>query len=262
MNGVRLPAVFFAHGSPMNAVERNGYTDAWRALAAGIPRPRAFLAISAHWYVDGTAVTTSEHPATIHDFGGFPRALYEIAYPAPGDAELVRRVRELLAPVPVHGDERWGLDHGVWSVLVHAYPDASIPVVALSIDRTQPNAFHYELGQRLAPLRDEGVLIAASGNIVHNLRAFALAAREPREPHAWARAFDAYVRDALLAGNGGALVAYERAGRDAELAVPTPEHYLPLLYVAGARDDGEPVTFPTEGLEGGGAISMRSVRIG
>ncbi len=156
----RLPAVFFGHGSPMNAIERNRYTEAWSALAAGIPRPRAILAISAHWFVDGIAATAAEHPATIHDFGGFPRALYEIVYPAPGDAELVRRVQQLLAPASVRADGEWGLDHGVWSVLRHAYPDASIPVVALSIDRTQPNRAHFELGRRLAPLRDEGVLIS------------------------------------------------------------------------------------------------------
>ncbi len=261
MNSSRLPAVFFGHGSPMNAIEDNRYTEAWRALAASVPRPRAILAISAHWYVDGVAATASARPATIHDFGGFPRALYEIVYPAPGDAELVRRVQGLLAPAPVKPDETWGLDHGVWSVLRHAYPDADTPVVALSVDRTQSNRAHFELGRRLAPLRDEGVLIAASGNIVHNLRAFASAV-QPAEPYDWAVRFDGYVRDALVRGDDDALIAYERAGRDAELSVPTREHYLPLLYLAGARAENEPASFPTEGLEGGGSISMRSVRVG
>jgi len=256
----RLPAVFVGHGSPMNAIDRNGYTDAWRALAASMPRPRAILAISAHWYVEGTAATASAHPQTIHDFGGFPRALYEIVYPAPGDAALVRRIEELLAPVPVRADEGWGLDHGVWSVLVHAYPDASIPVVALSVDRRRTNAEHFALGRRLGALRDEGVLIVASGNVVHNLRAMTFDGGSP--PYDWAERFDRYVADALLRGDDDALVEYARAGRDAVLAVPTPEHYLPLLYVAGTRGAGEPVAFPTEGLEAGGAISMRSVRVG
>ncbi len=166
----RMPAVFFGHGSPMNTLERNKYTDTWRKLGESIPRPKAILCVSAHWCTEGTAVTAMEKPKTIHDFYGFPQALFDVQYPAPGDPRFAGRVRGLLEPVDVQLDESWGLDHGTWSVLKHAYPDANIPVVQLSIDGTKPPAFHYETGKRLAPLRDEGVLVAGSGNVVHNLR--------------------------------------------------------------------------------------------
>ncbi len=205
-------------------------------------------------------MTAAPNPRTIHDFGGFPRALYEVTYPAPGDAALVQRVRELLAPVDVVPDERWGLDHGTWSVLVHAYPDADVPVVQLGVDETQPPAFHYELGRRLAPLRDEGVLIAGSGNIVHNLHAYAWG-RHPAQQFDWAVRFEALARAALDAHDHTPLIDYERFGSDALLSVPTPEHYLPLLYVVGAQQPGDAVSYPVEGGDGG-SISMLSVRIG
>ncbi len=256
----RLPAVFFGHGNPMNALEDNAYTRGWTAVAASMPRPRAILAISAHWYLPGTHVTAAAHPRTIHDFGGFPRELYEVTYAAPGDAALVERVRHLLAPVTVVPDERWGLDHGAWSVLVHAYPQADIPVVQLGIDETQPPAFHYELGRALAPLRDEGVLIAGSGNVVHNLHAYAWG-RHAVQQFDWAVRFEALVRAALDANDHAPLVDYEHFGNDALLSVPTPDHYLPLLYVAGAQQPGDAVTYPVEGGDGG-SISMLSVRIG
>ena len=176
----RMPALFLGHGNPLNALMDNAYTRAWRELGARTPRPRAVLAISAHWYVPGTAVTIAEAPRTIHDFGGFPRALYEVRYPAPGDPELARRVQRMLAPLAVALDESWGLDHGTWSVLRHVYPDADVPVVQLSIDESRPSSFHYDIGRRLAPLREEGVLIVGSGNIVHNLHAYAWGRREPR----------------------------------------------------------------------------------
>src|SRR5438552_12498328 len=159
-----MPAIFFGHGNPMNAISTNAYTDGWAAVGRALPRPTAILAISAHWYVAGTAVTAMPKPRTIHDFGGFPRALFEFQYPAPGDPQFAQRVRELLAPMPVAMDDTWGLDHGTWSVLSHAFPKADIPVVQLSIDETQPPQFHYELGQRLMPLREEGILIMGSGN--------------------------------------------------------------------------------------------------
>jgi 4,5-DOPA dioxygenase extradiol len=167
----RMPAIFFGHGNLMYALQDNVYTEAWKRIGKSIPRPKAILAISAHWYTRGTAVTAMQAPKTIHDFGNFPQALFDVRYPAPGDPALAARVRELLAPVDVHMDQSsWGLDHGTWSVLLKAYPDADVPVVQLSIDGTQPNAFHYDLGHRLSALRDEGVLIVGTGNVVHNLR--------------------------------------------------------------------------------------------
>jgi 4,5-DOPA dioxygenase extradiol len=260
MSAPPLPAVFFGHGNPLNALERNAYTQAWAALGAALPRPRAILAISAHWYVPATAVTAMPAPRTIHDFGGFPPALYEVRYPAPGAPELARRVKGLLGPTPVALDERWGLDHGTWSVLCHAFPAADVPVVQLAIDETQPPALHYALGQRLRPLRGEGVLIVGSGNVVHNLHAYAWG-RHPAEPYDWALRFEAEVRRALVEERPATLVDYEALGRDALLSVPTPEHYLPLLYVLGARHDGEPVAFPVEGIDGG-SVSMLSIRFG
>lgn len=200
-------------------------------------------------------------PRTIHDFGGFPRELYEVQYPAPGNPALAARVRDLLAPVSVGLDETsWGLDHGTWSVLCHVFPDADIPVVQLSIDETQPPQFHYELAKRLAPLRDEGVLIVGSGNLVHNLHTYAWGKHEVG-PFDWAVRFEQQARKFLLNGDDAPLVGYESLGRDALLSVPTPEHYLPLLYVVALRRAGEEVTFPVEGFDGG-SISMLTVRIG
>jgi 4,5-DOPA dioxygenase extradiol len=256
----RFPAVFFGHGNPMNALADNAYTRGWSALAAALPRPRAILSVSAHWYLPGTHVTAMRQPRTIHDFGGFPRELYEVQYPAPGSPDLATRVQQLLAPLDVVRDERWGLDHGTWSVLVHAYPNADIPVVQLGIDETQPASYHYELAKRLAPLRDEGVLIAGSGNIVHNLHAYAWG-RHPAQQFDWAVRFETQARAFLDAGNHEPLVDYERLGNDALLSVPTPDHYLPLLYVIGTRQPGEAVSYPVEGGDGG-SISMLSVRIG
>ncbi|MGD0053247.1 MAG: 4,5-DOPA dioxygenase extradiol [Vulcanimicrobiaceae bacterium] len=255
-----MPVVFFGHGSPMNAIENNAHTDAWAAMGRELPRPRAILAVSAHWFVTGTKLTAAAQPRTIHDFGGFPRALYEVTYPAAGDPALVDRVVELLAPLPVGRDAQWGLDHGTWSVLTHAYPLADLPVVQLSIDETRPAAFHYALGQRLAPLRDEGVLIVGSGNVVHNLHTLAWGQHHP-EPYDWAERFEMRVRAALETGDDEALVAYEQHGRDALLAVPTPDHYFPLLYVLGARRPGDSVRFPTIGCELG-SISMLTAVLG
>lgn len=252
------PAVFFGHGNPMNAIADNPYAAKWRAIGRGLHRPKAVLAISAHWYVEQTAVTAMSAPRTIHDFGGFPRELYEVKYPAPGDPELARRVRELLAPdISVAMDHHWGLDHGTWSVLAHVFPGADVPVVQLSIDETQPPRYHYEIGKQLAPLRDEGVLILGSGNIVHNLHAFAWG-RHPAQPFDWARRFEHRVHELLLAGDDDLLVDYESLGRDAMLSVPTPDHYLPLLYVIGARRKSDAVTFPVEGIDGG-SVSMLAV---
>jgi 4,5-DOPA dioxygenase extradiol len=255
-----LPAIFFGHGNPMNAVLKNDYTEGWRRIGETTLRPRAILSISAHWYVPQTAVTISTAPRTIHDFGGFPRDLYRVRYPAPGDPELARRVREMLAPLPVALDDSWGLDHGTWSVLAHAYPAADIPVVQLSIDESQPAAFHFEIGRRLAPLRGEGVLLMGSGNLVHNLHAYAWGRHTP-EPFDWAVHFESRAKDLLLSGETRPLIEYETLGREALLSIPTPDHYLPLLYVIGARQHGEPVAFPVEGVDGG-SISMLSVQVG
>jgi 4,5-DOPA dioxygenase extradiol len=257
----QMPAIFFGHGNPLNALARNAYTEGWSAIGKAIPRPTAVLCVSAHWYLPGTAVTAMSAPRTIHDFGGFPRELYEVQYPAPGSPELARRVQGLLKPSEVELDEKsWGLDHGTWSVLCHVFPQAEIPVVQLSIDETKPPEFHYQLGKRLAPLRDEGVLIIGSGNLIHNLHTYAWGRHEV-EPFDWAVRFETQAREFLIAGNDAPLVDYESLGRDAILAAPTPDHYLPLLYVMGLRRKGEVVSFPVEGFDGG-SISMLTVQIG
>ena len=255
-----LPSYFVGHGNPMNAVLTNTYTERWTRIGRETPRPKAILAISAHWFVPGTGVTVSTAPRTIHDFGGFPRELYEVRYPAPGDPALARRVEQLLAPVPVALDDSWGLDHGTWSVLRHAYPGADIPVVQLSIDETRPAAFHFEIGRRLAPLRDEGVLILGSGNLVHNLHAYAWGRHAP-DPYDWAVRFEAEAKAMMVAADYRPLLEYEKLGPDARLSIPTPEHYLPLLYVLGTRQEGESTLFPIEGVDGG-SISMLAVRVG
>ncbi len=253
----RLPVVFVGHGTPLNAIAENVFTENWATLGAAIPRPRAILAISAHWYTYGTGVTSMETPETLYDFGY--RNLRHIKYPAPGLPALAERVAELLSPCPVVRDRSWGLDHGSWSVLLKAFPAADIPVVQLSIDGTQRPQVHYDLGRRLAPLRDEGVLIFATGNIVHNLEL--VVSRGETSPYSWAERFDNTVRDRLLARNWDSLVDYESLGPDAALSVPTPDHYLPLVYAMGAADPSEPVSFPVEGIDRG-AMSMRSVLFG
>ena len=201
-----MPTLFVGHGNPMNALQANDYTKAWASLSAALPWPRAILSVSAHWYVPGGRVTDGERPRTIHDFGGFPRELYQVAYPAPGDAALASRVQSLLAPVSVGRDTEWGLDHGTWSVLCHVFPQADIPVVQLSIDETQAGAFHYELGQRLAPLRDEGVLVMGTGNLVHNLHAYSWG-RHAVAPYDWALRFEERARGLLREGEHGPLIA-------------------------------------------------------
>lgn len=254
------PAIFFGHGNPLNALANNAYTQAWRQIGIDTPRPRAILSISAHWYVPETGVTISTAPRTIHDFGGFPRELYEVQYPAPGDPALARRVQKLLSPLEVRLDNTWGLDHGTWSVLKHVYPQAGVPVVQLSIDETRPASVHFEIGQKLAPLRDEGVLIVGSGNLVHNLHAYAWG-RHAQEPYDWAVRFEDIARNLITASDIKPLVNYERLGPEAALSIPTPDHYLPLLYVLASRQHSERARFPVEGVDGG-SISMLAVQIG
>ncbi len=229
---VRMPALFVGHGSPMNAIEETVYAAAWREAAASIPRPKAILCISAHWETEGTFVTAMTEPKTIHDFSS--------------------------TAVRLDDGYSWGLDHGAWSVLRRMYPEADIPTVQLSLDRTQHPRFHYDLGAELTALRNEGVLIVGSGNIVHNLR---LLQWDAREPYPWATEFDQMSAELILAGEHDRLVAYPALGEAARLSIPTNEHYLPLLYTLALQQPGEPVSFFAEGLPLG-SISMRSVRIG
>ena len=255
-----MPAIFFGHGNPMNALLHNSYSEAWSAIGAQLPRPRAIVAVSAHWYTAGTRVTINAQPRTIHDFGGFPPELYQVQYAAPGNPDLARTVQSLLDPIDVTLDASWGLDHGTWSVLCHVYPNADVPVIQLSINDTEPAEFHFALGEKLAPLREDGVLIVGSGNLVHNLHAYAWG-RHPQEPYDWAVRFEAAAKQLMLERNYQSLIAYEQLGADAALSIPTPEHYLPLLYVLGSAQDDETIRFPVSGVDGG-SISMLTVQLG
>ena len=250
-----MPAVFFGHGSPMNTLDRNRYTEAWRAFGAGIPRPRAILMVSAHWYINATAVTAMERPRTIHDFYGFPPELFQIQYPAPGAPDLAAEVADMLKPNFAGLDkDSWGLDHGTWSVLVHAFPKADIPVLQLSINALKPFEYHLELGAKLAPLRERGVLIAASGNVVHNLRR--MVRTEPDAAFDWNKRFDDDVKAAMT--SSPADVVRMQTHRDFELAAPTPDHFIPLLYLAGvAAACGRPAETLIEGYAMG-SLSMTS----
>lgn len=255
----KMPAFFVGHGSPMNAIEDNEFSRAWAEAGQAVPRPQAILCVSAHWETAGTKVTAMAKPRTIHDFGGFPRALYAQQYPAPGSPELARLVQETVGAIPVALDQSWGLDHGAWSVLIRMFPGAGIPVVQLSLDYTQPPAFHYALGQALRPLRRRGVLIVGSGNIVHNLAAARL--DDERGAYDWARAFDETARRLIAAGDHGPLINYDSLGQAARLSIPSNEHYLPLLYVLGLQEPGDAVHFFTARVVYY-ALSMRSLRIG
>jgi 4,5-DOPA dioxygenase extradiol len=235
------------------------FADQWRRLGETVPRPRAVLMVSAHWFVDETAVTSMLKPRTIHDFYGFPEELFAVQYPASGDPRLAQRITSLLYPLPVKGDLDWGLDHGTWSVLRHLFPHADVPVLQLSIDRTKPPSFHFEVGRRLRDLRDEGVLVAGSGDVVHNLRAVRW--QGPVEPYDWAVRFNAMVRDTIAAGDRSSLIDYLALWEDARRSAPTPDHYLPLLYVLGAAYDDEPATFFTDDIVLG-SISMLGFALG
>lgn len=253
------PAIFFGHGNPMNALADNEWTRGWAKIGSEIPKPKAVLCISAHWYVPGVAVTAMERPRTIHDFGGFPRALFEVEYPAPGSPELASRVNELLGGDIVLDAAHWGLDHGTWSVLCHVFPDADVPVVQLSIDETKPANWHYEFAKKLAPLRDEDVLVIGSGNMVHNLHTYAWG-KQDVDAFDWALRFEETARKLMTAGDRMPLVNYESLGKDAMLSAPTPDHYLPLIYVLALKREGEKVSFPVEGFDGG-SVSMTTVLI-
>lgn len=252
-----MPTLFLGHGSPMNTLDDNAFSRAWRELGARLPRPRAILAISAHWVTHGVAVTAMDRPETIHDFHGFPRSLAEFDYPAPGDPALARHVANVLAPEPVSLDHDWGLDHGAWCLLAHLFPEADVPVVQLSLDATRPPEAHIALGRRLRPLRDEGVLILASGNVVHNLGRMDW--RLPDAGYDWADRFNARVRGALSEGDSAALLRLD--DDDAALSVPTPEHYLPLLYIAALAYPDETPRFVNDAICYGG-IGMLGVAYG
>lgn len=235
----RTPALFVGHGSPMNTLETNGYTEAWRAFGRHLPRPKAILAISAHWFFGATAVTAMTRPRTIHDFYGFPQALFEFDYPAPGDPNLAGEIVEAVKPEWVGLDrDQWGLDHGTWSVLAHIYPEADIPVVQLSLNALKPLEYHVALGRRLAPLREQGVMILGSGDVVHNLRE--LQWNQPELAFDWAERFDDAAVEQMVRAPGDILRLTEHP--DFARAVPTPDHFLPLLYLAGlAEAEGRPV---------------------
>ncbi len=252
-----MPALFIGHGSPMNAIEDNEFSRTWIEIGKGLPHPKAILCISAHWETNGTKVTAMEAPRTIYDFYGFPFELYQQQYPAPGSPQLAERIRQALDPTPVHFDFDWGLDHGAWSVLMRLFPAANVPVVQLSLDRTQPPAVHYQLGQALRPLRQEGVLIIGSGNMVHNLRIM----RWQDTAFDWAAEFDLTLKRLIEAGDHTAIINYHQLGRGAQLAIPTNEHFLPLLYALALQDAGEPISFFAEKVTFG-SISMRGLKIG
>ena len=240
-----MPVVFFGHGSPTNALESNRATRSWGRIARSIERPRAILSISAHWATNGTAVTAMERPQTIHDFGtSLPAPLFGLQYPAAGQPELAQRVCQLLAPLSVHMDQSWGLDHGTWSVLLKAYPAADIPVVQLSLDLSKPLNWHYKAGQLLQPLRREGVLIMGTGNIVHNLSVMQW--DESATPYDWALRFNEYIKDGILNNEPQRVWEYRQLGRDADMSVPSTEHFCPLLYCLGAREDDDRVHIETD----------------
>ncbi|MGH8028322.1 MAG: 4,5-DOPA dioxygenase extradiol [Arenimonas sp.] len=255
----RMPAAFLGHGSPMNALEANRYSAAWRAFGDSVPRPRAILMVSAHWYVNASAVTAMARPKTIHDFHGFPQALFDVQYPAPGLPELAEEVAEVAKPDFVGADrDSWGLDHGTWSVLVHAFPDADIPVVQLAIDARKPPGYHLALGARLAPLRERGILVMGSGNVVHNLRAMDW--KQPDAGFDWARRFEEHSRRVLTERPDDADALVRHA--DYTMSAPTPEHFLPVLYLAGlAAAANAPLDVPIDGYAFG-SLSMTSYTLG
>jgi 4,5-DOPA dioxygenase extradiol len=261
-NTEKLPVLFVGHGSPMNAVEENEFTEGWKETGKSFPEPEAILCISAHWETDGTHVTSMGKPETIHDFGGFPRQLYEVQYPAPGDPALAREVKSLIGLTETVLDESWGLDHGCWSVLRRMYPAANIPVIQLSLNRRQPAQFHYDLARELAPLRKKGVLIIGSGNMVHNLRMLAWdKLEEPGFGFDWALEASGTMKRCILDGDHAPLIDFRSQGRAFDLAIPTPEHFLPLLYTLALREKDEAVTlFNDKAVDGSVTVASVGIR--
>jgi 4,5-DOPA dioxygenase extradiol len=261
LNTEKMPVLFLGHGSPMNAIEENQFVTGFRNLAKNLPKPNAILCISAHWFTNGTKVTAMEIPKTIHDFGGFPQALFEVQYPAPGSPELAMETKKLLLPVEVELDETWGLDHGAWSVIKHLYPNAEVPIIQLSIDYTKPPEYHFELAKKLSALRQKGILIIGSGNIVHNLRLVDYQNLD-RDNYGFDWAIEARetVNNYLLDGNFQPLIDYEKQSKALQIAIPTPEHYLPLIYTLGLKDKTEELSLFNDKLVAG-SLSMTSVKI-
>jgi 4,5-DOPA dioxygenase extradiol len=253
-----MPVLFVGHGNPMNAITDNEFSRGWREAGKTLPAPSAILCISAHWETRGTFVTAMEKPPTIHDFGGFPPALYEVEYPAPGSPELAGETKRIIRTAEVGLDYEWGLDHGCWSVLRHLFPVSDVPVIELSLDSTKPPRWHYDLARELAPLRKRGVLIAGSGNMVHNLR---MIDWEAVEGFDWAREANDQLKTMIAGNETESLINYRGLSREVQMGIPTAEHYLPLVYALALRDGGEAVSFFNDRTELG-AISMTSLRIG
>lgn len=258
----KMPVLFIGHGSPMNGIEDNAFSRTWVKLGAEIPKPKAVLVVSAHWLTNGTHITAMETPKTIHDFGGFPQALFDVQYPAPGSPELAVETSKLITSTSVGLDHDWGLDHGTWTVVRHMYPNADIPVLQLSIDYSKPPQYHYNLAKELAALRKKGVLIIGSGNMVHNLRMVAWdKLNEPEFGYDWAQEINQIFKEKIVAGDAQSLIHYERLGSAAKLAIPTPDHYYPLLYTLGLQDKTDAIDFFNDKAVGG-SLTMTSVRIG
>ena len=260
-NTEKMPVLFLGHGSPMNAIEENAFVAQFRKMGKELTKPTAILCISAHWETRGTKVTAMQQPKTIHDFGGFPQALFDVEYPAPGSPELARETQGLVSKTEVELDQHWGLDHGAWSVIKHLYPDADVPVVQLSLDYTKPPQYHYELAKELEALRHKGVLIVGSGNMVHNLRQVAWQKLNQNYAWDWAQEAGDKMRNLIVDRNHQALIDYDKQGSSFRMSIPTPEHYLPLLYTLGLQGKQEEVALFNEQTVGG-SISMLSVKVG
>lgn len=256
-----MPVLFLGHGSPMNAIEENQFVTGFRTLAKSLPTPNAILCISAHWYTNGTKVTAMEMPKTIHDFGGFPQALFEVQYPAKGSPDLAKETKKLLLPTAIELEDEWGLDHGAWSVIKHLYPAANIPVIQLSIDYTKPTQYHYELAGKLKALRKKGILIIGSGNIIHNLKLIDFPNFDKDNyGYDWAIEARETINKYLLNGNYNPLLNYEKESKALQLAIPSPDHYLPLIYTLGLQQKNENITLFNDKLVAG-SLSMTSLKI-
>ena len=258
----KMPVLFIGHGSPMNAIEDNEFSQRWHQMGKEIPTPKAVVVVSAHWLTKGTLVTAMPNPKTIHDFGGFPQALFDVQYPAPGSPELASEIQKLITNPAVELDHDWGLDHGTWSVVKHMYPNADIPVLQLSIDYYKPAAYHYELAKQLLSLRKKGVLIIGSGNMVHNLRMVAWdKLNEPEYGFDWALEMNDIFKNKISNGFHKELIQYEKLNKSATLAIPSPDHYYPLLYILALQTDNDKVEFFNDKAVGG-SLTMTSVKIG
>ncbi|WP_223883484.1 4,5-DOPA-extradiol-dioxygenase [Arenibacter lacus] len=260
-NTGKMPVLFLGHGSPMNAIEENEFVSAFKKLGKELLRPNAILCISAHWETKGTFVTAMQNPPTIHDFGGFPQALFDVQYPAPGSPELARQAKSIISTTEVGLDEKWGLDHGAWSVVKHIYPNADIPIIQMSIDYSQPAKYHYELAKEISSLRQKGVLIIGSGNMVHNLRLVDWNKLNEQYAFDWAIEASEKMKAYILNGDHQKLINFKAQGKAFELAIPTPEHYLPLLYSLALKEENENISLFND-KPVAGSLSMTSLKIG